>query len=103
MAYFLTILMAEHVLRKVTTGTHTHSKFINPSELISYFQSYKSAGSPQTWINRTYERGQPQRTEAEVRGMVYVPWNGEWVLTPRGATGFGATDCNYIFWVRKPL
>ncbi|KAF7967960.1 hypothetical protein HWV62_32471 [Athelia sp. TMB] len=103
MAYFLTIFMAEQVLRKVTPGTHTHSKYINPSELISYFQSYKSPDSAEPWIKRTYENGQPTRTEAEVRGMVYVPWNGEWILTPRGATGFGATDCNYLFWVRKPL
>lgn len=46
--------------------------------------------------------GQPTRKEAEVRGMIYVPWRGEWVLAPRGAGGL-ATQCNYLFWVRKPM
>lgn len=101
-SYLLTILAAEHIFRQVTPGTHTHSKYINPDELVSFFQDYKSPGSARSWIGSTYEREQPTRTEAEVRGMMYVPWNGEWILTPRGATGL-ATDCNYLFWVRKPL
>ncbi|KAK0488956.1 S-adenosyl-L-methionine-dependent methyltransferase [Armillaria novae-zelandiae] len=75
LAYFLTILMAEDVLRRVAPGTHTYSKFIKPSEL-------------------------PTRTEAEVRGIVYNPLSSSWNLAPRDA--WAATECNYMFWVRKP-
>ncbi|KIM90456.1 hypothetical protein PILCRDRAFT_812207 [Piloderma croceum F 1598] len=104
LSYVLTILVAEHILRKVTPGTHTHSKYINPSELISFFSKYRSPSDEEgmSWITRTYEHGLPMRTEAEVRGMVYIPWKGQWMLTPRGASGWGTTHCNYLFWVRKP-
>jgi len=104
LSYILTILIAEHMLRKVTPGTHTHSKYINPSELISFFTKYRSPSDEEgkPWITRTYEHGLPMRTEAEARGMVYIPWKGQWMLTPRGASGWGATHCNYLFWVRKP-
>lgn len=95
LSYLLTIFAAEHVLRLVTPGTHTHSKFVNPSELLDFF-----AKQPQPWISRLYG-DLPSRLEAEIRGLVYVPWKGSWTLTPRGA--WGATDCNYIFWARKPL
>jgi len=107
LAYLLTILAAEHVWRKVTVGTHTYSKFINPSEIVSFFSTYSSPspnrefpGKP--WITRTYEHGLPARTEAEVRGLIYVPWSGEWKLMPRSATPWGAAECNYLFWVRRP-
>ncbi|EGN96791.1 hypothetical protein SERLA73DRAFT_184951 [Serpula lacrymans var. lacrymans S7.3] len=113
LSYFLTIFTAEYLLRKVSIGTHTYSKFVNPSEIVSFFQSYRSPlltshdapdsssfGRP--WITRTYDHGLPTRTEAEVRGMIYVPWKGEWVLMPRSSTAWGATECNYMFWVRKP-
>ncbi|KAG9313047.1 hypothetical protein JVU11DRAFT_6487 [Chiua virens] len=98
LAYLLTILAAEHVLRKV---------FINPSELVAFFSRYASStpmpevpGKP--WITRMYEHGLPTRTEAEVRGLIYEPWSGHWHLMSRGATQWGAAECNYLFWVRKP-
>jgi len=97
LAYGLTIFMAEYILRKVTPGTHTLSKYINPSELVDFFAE---PFSTRPWISRTYD-GQPTRKEAEVRGMIYVPWRGEWVLAPRGVDGL-TTQCNYLFWVRKP-
>ena len=50
-----------------------------------------------------YAGGLPRRTEAEVRGLIYKPWSGDWALMPRSATQFGAAECNYMFWVRKPL
>ncbi|KAH7890831.1 S-adenosyl-L-methionine-dependent methyltransferase [Phlebopus sp. FC_14] len=108
LSYLLTILAAEYVLRKVAVGTHTYSKFVNPSELVNFFQKYLSppldGGSIQRpWITRTYEHGLPTRSEAEVRGLVYVPWSGNWSLMPRSATQWGAAECNYLFWVRKPL
>jgi polyprenyldihydroxybenzoate methyltransferase/3-demethylubiquinol 3-O-methyltransferase len=111
LSYLLSILIAEHVLHQVTPGTHTHSKYVNPSELLSFFQSYSTpqkGGSPITtdtrpWVSRTDEQGRPRRTEAEVRGIVYLPWKGQWVLMPREATTWGAAQCNYLFWVRKPM
>ncbi|KAH7909557.1 S-adenosyl-L-methionine-dependent methyltransferase, partial [Hygrophoropsis aurantiaca] len=119
LAYLLTILAAEHILRKVSVGTHTYSKFINPAELIEFFAGYRSpVSSPlaapsssasaslppnRPWITRTYADGLPTRTEAEVRGLMYLPWSGEWTLAPRSWTAWGAAGCNYLFWVRKPV
>ncbi|KAI0820328.1 ubiquinone biosynthesis O-methyltransferase [Trametes gibbosa] len=119
LSYFLTIFAAEQVLRLVTPGTHTHSKYINPDEMTEFFLSTplppddgaafdKSQTSSRTasrpWISRLYG-GAPLRTEAEIRGMIYVPWNGEWLLVPRGAPGASvwAEACNYLFWVRRPV
>lgn len=76
--------------------------------MLSFFQSHRSTegtvpGNP--WISRLYN-GLPPRKEAETRGMIYVPWEGEWKLTPRASSAFEAslgTQCNYMFWVRKPL
>ncbi|KAG8732213.1 Hexaprenyldihydroxybenzoate methyltransferase, mitochondrial [Ceratobasidium sp. 428] len=114
-SYFLSILMAEHVLGLVERGTHTHSKFVNPSELVAFFRDDLG------WISRTFGGsvgeldiagwlgfgrpegpvGAPTRTEAEVRGIAYVPWKGTWELLPRGM--LGSVECNYLFWVRKPM
>lgn len=118
LAYFLTILMAEGVLRKVTSGTHTYSKYIKPSELIQFFEDYRSptpstAGlskdsstladhlksSTRPWITRRSDSYLP-RTQAEVRGLIYNPVFGNWILAPKDA--WGTLECNYIFWVRKP-
>ena len=107
LAYLLTIVTAEYILGQVARGTHTYSKFINPAELIAFFQKYSSpsrvSGNGLPWITDTYAGGLPRRTEAEVRGLIYKPWSGDWVLMPRSATQFGAAECNYMFWVRKPL
>jgi polyprenyldihydroxybenzoate methyltransferase / 3-demethylubiquinol 3-O-methyltransferase len=110
LAYMISILAAEHIFRMVTPGTHTFSKFVKPSELISFFQEYpkldvsqaSSALGSRPWITRTYSHGLPTRTEAEIRGIIYVPWRGEWLLAPRELTSWGAVECNYLFWVRKP-
>lgn len=88
--------MAEDVLRKVARGTHTHAKFVQPQELTAFFRAYPSPDAP--WV--APGSGEPTRTQAEVRGMVYNPFGARWVLAPRGA--WGAVDCNYLFWVRKP-
>ena len=97
LSYFLTVFAAEKLLRLVGPGTHTWSKYVNPSELIDFFQT----GLDKPWINRTYEFGMPTRTEAEVRGIVYEPWKGDWTVLGRNASPWG-TACNYLFWVRKP-
>lgn len=90
--------MAEDVLRFVAPGTHTYSKYVNPHELEGFFRSYRSSPTGQNWITGN---NPVSRTQSETRGMVYVPWNGEWVLSDRGAKW--AEGCNYLFWVRKPV
>ncbi|KAJ7494737.1 S-adenosyl-L-methionine-dependent methyltransferase [Mycena galericulata] len=96
LSYFLTIFMAEDVLGKVARGTHTHAKFVRPEELSAFFRSYPNAESP--WVDAG--RSLPTRTQAEIRGLVYNPLGARWMLAPRGA--WGAAECNYLFWVRKP-
>ncbi|KIL69239.1 hypothetical protein M378DRAFT_98583 [Amanita muscaria Koide BX008] len=105
LSYLLTILLAEHVLRLVSSGTHTYSKYVKPSELIDFFKQYRSPLEQQgeqqlsrPWINPNIPR--PTRTEAEVRGLLYNPLQARWILAPRDA--LGSTECNYLFWVRKP-
>ncbi|EKM50451.1 uncharacterized protein PHACADRAFT_104382 [Phanerochaete carnosa HHB-10118-sp] len=102
LAYLITIFAAEDVMQRVSKGTHTYSKYVNPGELEGFFRTYRSpapSGAPgRPWIASPRR---PARTEAETRGMVYVPWNGEWVLAPRETTW--AEGCNYLFWVRRPL
>ncbi|KDR80753.1 hypothetical protein GALMADRAFT_1357454 [Galerina marginata CBS 339.88] len=80
LAYALTILLAEDVLRQVSKGTHTYSKFIKPSELVQFFRDYRTP---------------------TLRGLIYNPLQARWHLAPRDA--WGALECNYIFWVRKPV
>lgn len=108
LSYLLTILAAEHILRIVTPGTHTHSKFVNPSELVAFFQNYPSSrplpdsthdSHFRTWISPTLS--EPTRTEAEIRGLIYNPLRANWFLAPRTWT-WGVAECNYLFWVRKP-
>lgn len=109
LAYFLTILMAEGALRKVAPGTHTYSKFIKPSELIQFFETYRSpahvvlADQPMAsnppWITRNSDSYLP-RTRTEVRGLIYNPINGNWILAPKDA--WGTLGCCYVFWIRKP-
>ncbi|KAF5383192.1 hypothetical protein D9615_004910 [Tricholomella constricta] len=114
LAYFLTIFLAEDILRKVSRGTHTYSKFIKPTELVSFFQKHRSpsdgtvdpqylehATLPKPWISPQASPAFPPRVEAEVRGLIYHPLRAKWHLAPRDA--WAATDCNYIFWVRKPF
>lgn len=97
LSYFLTILMAEQVLRLVTPGTHNHAQYINPSELVDFF----STKVP--WIGQTQAQSQPARVQYETRGVAYLPWKAGWELAPRGSGRYGSELANYFFWVRKPL
>jgi len=101
LSYLLTIVAAEKLLRLVERGTHTFSKYINPDELVDFFTKPLAPGA-RPWISRTYAHGLPTRTEAEVRGIVYVPWRGDWVLAPRATTPW-SSQANYLFWVRRPF
>ncbi|KAG6819371.1 hypothetical protein H0H93_012454 [Arthromyces matolae] len=75
LAWFLTIFLAEDVFRKVSRGTHTYSKFIKPTELVSFFQKYRSpltdplylehATLPKAWISPHASPESPPLTEAE--------------------------------------
>ncbi|KAL4265492.1 Ubiquinone biosynthesis O-methyltransferase, mitochondrial [Pleurotus pulmonarius] len=110
LAYFLTIFTAETLLRKVTPGTHTYSKFVNPGELVEYFQNYPTSltsktATSQPWITPSSSVSELRRIEAEVRGMIYDPIRAKWHLASRTASLRGGdliNGCNYLFWVRKP-
>ncbi|EJU03814.1 3-demethylubiquinone-9 3-methyltransferase [Dacryopinax primogenitus] len=91
-AHLLTIAIAENTLHLVSPGTHNYDKFIRPSELIKFF---KDLG----WLTGTYE-DRPNAQEAEVRGIMYFPGNGDWQLSNRGSSW--GEQCNYLFWARKP-
>lgn len=84
--------MAERVLGMITPGTHHWNQYIQPSELIKFFQSsvpWLPSGSKD-----------PPSDKAEVRGMVFNPINRKWAIAPRGAPL--SLECNYIVWIRKP-
>ena len=114
LAYTLTILFAEDILRKVARGTHTYSKFIKPTELVNFFRKYSSPGNadpgidhPATalpsvspWISTPTSSTYLPRLQAELRGLIYNPFQARWILAPRDA--WGALECSYLFWVRKP-
>lgn len=91
---FLTIFMAENVLRLVTPGTHRHDQYINPSELVEHFQN------DIFWIQK--DSSQPNRLQFETRGVFYLPGLGKWYLANRGMEKYGSESSNYFFWVQKP-
>jgi 2-polyprenyl-6-hydroxyphenyl methylase/3-demethylubiquinone-9 3-methyltransferase len=98
----LTITLAEHVLRLVTPGTHTYSKFIKPSELLAFVRD--EMGGTDVWesdgdglVDGGKEGG--GIAVGEVRGIVYHPVEGVWKLWPEGAPG--GDMCNYMFHIRK--
>lgn len=95
LSWFLTIFMAENVLKLVTPGTHTHRQYINPSELVDFFQNDRKWYRPGTQL--------PQRLHYEVRGTAYLPWKSTWALAPPSSNLPGTQACNYFFWARKPL
>uniref|UniRef100_V5EKB8 Ubiquinone biosynthesis O-methyltransferase, mitochondrial n=1 Tax=Kalmanozyma brasiliensis (strain GHG001) TaxID=1365824 RepID=V5EKB8_KALBG len=95
LSWFLTIFMAEDVLRLVTPGTHTHSQYINPKELVDFFMEDRK------WYAHGTEL--PQRMHFEVRGTAYLPWKGTWSLARSGTSLPGTQECNYFFWARKPM
>lgn len=101
LAYALTILFAEHISGKVTKGTHTWSKYVNPEELVDFFKTYPANETEleRKWIEPAATSYLP-RHQAELKGLIYNPLNGSWHLAPRNS--IAGAQCNYIFWVRKP-
>lgn len=83
LAHLLDITMVEQVMRIVTPGTHTYSKFIKPSELREYFAA-------KGW-------------EIETRGCIYNPLSGGWVLLGPGEYGGMGELVNYFVCARKAM
>lgn len=96
--------MAEDVLRLVTPGTHTYSKFIKPEELRQFV--YNEMGGHEVW-ERNMDGSDVRHQEiGETRGIVYNPLKGGWDLWggAEGSWGKGAGElCNYMFYARKRL
>lgn len=84
LAHLLDITMVEQVLRIVTPGTHTYSKFVKPEELQEYFDG-------KGW------------TGMERRGCIYDPIYGGWRLLGAGQFAGLGEKANYFAGVRKPL
>lgn len=91
------------MLNIVSPGTHAYEKYIKPSELVAFFRDELKwiSSSPSHSLAGRDKIGYVPHTQAEVRGMTYIPWSGKWILAPRGLPF--EMDCNYIFWARKPL
>lgn len=97
----LTITLAEDVLRLVTPKTHTYSKYIQPGELVGFVN--KEMGGVSVWERNELNTTKGQEV-GEVRGIVYVPWRGEWVLWSdvEGTWTKGMGElCNYMFHAKK--
>ncbi|TPX32283.1 hypothetical protein SmJEL517_g04570 [Synchytrium microbalum] len=76
-SYFLTILMAEQVLKLVSAGTHTHEQYVTPQELESE-------------ISRVSCR------VVDVSGLLFDPLGQEWRLADSGVVREIALQANYI-------
>jgi len=76
--------MAEDVMRVVTPGTHTYSKYVKPAELAAYF------ADEQAWYNM------------ETRGCVYNPLSGNWSLLSSGQFAGLGELANYFAGVQRP-
>ncbi|WFC99464.1 dolichyl-P-Man:Man5GlcNAc2-PP-dolichol alpha-1,3-mannosyltransferase [Malassezia yamatoensis] len=130
LSYFLTIFMAERVLRVVSEGTHRHAQYINPNEMVDFFKNFG-------WIQEESAKPQgrallpdgapvapmPLRLQYETRGTMFLPIVDKWVLAPQSVADEAATakpitsflpallggtqrcteQCNYFFYVRKPI
>ncbi|CEH19208.1 Methyltransferases [Ceraceosorus bombacis] len=105
LSYLLTILVAERALDLVSRGTHNHSQYIDPSELVGFFSDTKVG-----WIRpKEEQRGNivpTQKLLYESRGVAYLPWKGIWQLAPRWTKGLPlnpSEQANYFFWIRRPV
>ncbi|KAL6062549.1 Hexaprenyldihydroxybenzoate methyltransferase, mitochondrial [Balamuthia mandrillaris] len=75
-SYALAILGAEYILGWVPKGTHTWSKFVQPTELAVLLRRHNF-------------------TLHEVTGMAYDPLIGQWSVSQD-------TSVNYLLWASKP-
>jgi polyprenyldihydroxybenzoate methyltransferase/3-demethylubiquinol 3-O-methyltransferase len=102
LSQLLTLTLAEDVLRLVTPGTHTYSKFIKPAELRRFVHA--EMGGTAVWYGPENAADLKCHEIGETRGIVYDPLRGQWFLwdetegTVWKEVGEG---CNYMFSVRK--
>ncbi|KAJ1976304.1 Hexaprenyldihydroxybenzoate methyltransferase, mitochondrial [Dimargaris xerosporica] len=82
LAYALTILVAEHLLRLTPPGTHDHAKYLQPQELQAMLEQQGTA------------------QVLDTRGFWYMPHQGRWRLMESGMGPWG-TQANYILVARK--
>ena len=130
LSYFLTIFLAEDLLRVVSKGTHRHSQYINPEEMVGFFKQLGwIAEEPAQPAGRARlpdgapVAPLPQRLQYETRGTMYLPLLEKWVLASPSVADAAATakpitscvppvlggtqrwteQCNYFFYVRRPM
>lgn len=84
LANFLDIVAPEQILRIITPGTHTYSKFVKPEELKEYFDG-------KNWVGM------------EKRGCIYDPIKAGWRLLEASQFGGMGEKANYFAGVRKPF
>lgn len=77
LSYFLTVFVAEDLLRIVPKKTHTWDKFVRPDELESFAS-----------LNLGL-------VDTEIRGTIYIPWEGRWRLADSSQQW--AAKANYFF------
>ncbi|KAJ1976571.1 Hexaprenyldihydroxybenzoate methyltransferase, mitochondrial [Dimargaris verticillata] len=82
LAYALTILVAEHLLRLTPPGTHDHAKYLQPQELQAMLEHQGTA------------------QVLETRGLWYMPHQARWRLMESDMGPWG-TQANYILVARK--
>ena len=98
----LTLTLAESVLRLVTPGTHTYSKFIKPDELRHFV--WAEMGGYDTWEKNKDASDIRTREVGSTQGIVYDPLAGSWKLWDgtEGTWGKGLGEgCNYVFHAKK--
>jgi polyprenyldihydroxybenzoate methyltransferase/3-demethylubiquinol 3-O-methyltransferase len=74
---------------------HTFPNSSIATSYVGFFVKAVTEGA-RPWISRTYAHGLPTHVEAEVGGIVYVPWRGEWRLALWPMTPW-STRGNYLF------
>eukprot|EP00842_Homolaphlyctis_polyrhiza_P006560 jgi/Hompol1/6905/HPOL_002772-RA len=79
-SYLFTILLAEHLLRWVPQGTHSHEKYIAPEELEIFLKAASCS-------------------VLDITGMGYNPGSKSWSLLPHSQ--IGSLEMNYIVAARK--
>ncbi|KAJ3073712.1 hypothetical protein HDU98_000848 [Podochytrium sp. JEL0797] len=97
-SYLFTVLLAEHVLKWVPTGTHDHSKYVTPTELESFIKSAEAK-----------ETDGVRLEVVDVSGMALRLLENRWVVLDgdkKGgvlgvAPGCGDLDMNYLMVVKK--
>lgn len=102
LAQLLTLTLAEDVLRLVTPGTHTYSKFVRPEELRRYV--HEEMGGFDVWERPSDAADIRVGEVGETRGIIYDPLGGRWRLTPGAEGTFIKTlgeGVNYMFHARK--